>query len=215
MNCSPPPHANPWSAPGWQHGRLRPDASLPVTAEQRLVLKIGGSLLSRSDWPRLLAALVAAVPPAPLTLVIGGGAVVDGLRRIDAAAPQPPAVMHALAIEAMRVTARLVATALGLPLSTSPTGDRAAVVLDAPAWLGADPRGRDLPPGWHVTSDSIAATVAARMSASLLLAKTLPPPRRPGPDSGDLAALAAAAWVDDHFPVAAAGLSAIEWAAPR
>jgi hypothetical protein len=215
MSCSTPPRADLWSAPGWQHGRIRPDAPPSVTAEQRLVLKIGGSLLSRPDWPRLLAALIAKAPPAPLTLVVGGGAVVDGLRRIDAAAPQPPAVMHALAIEALRVTARLVTEALGLPLSTSPAGDRAAVVLDAPAWLGADPRGRDLPPGWHVTSDSIAATVAAGISAGLVLAKTVPPPRSPAPDSGDLAALAAAAWIDDHFPVAAAGLSVIEWAAPR
>jgi hypothetical protein len=204
----------PWSAPGWQHGRLRTDMLSTATADQRLVLKIGGSLLARSDWPRFVTALVAAAPHPARTLVVGGGPVVDGLRRIDAAAPQPDELMHHLAIEALRVTARLAAAALGLPLSTSAADDDKTVVLDVPAWLARDPIGRALPAGWQVTSDSIAARVAAATGASLLLAKSAAPPPCPA-DTSDLESVAAAGWVDDHFPVAAAGLDLIEWAAPR
>lgn len=214
MSCSRPPRGEPWSAPGWRHGRVRGHVPSPAKAGQRLVLKIGGSLLSRSDWPRLVAALVAAAPQPALTLVVGGGAVVDGLRRIDAAAPQPADVMHALAIEAMRVTARLVAAAVDLPLSATPSSVCQACVLDVPVWMAGEPRGRDLPAGWHVTSDAIAASVAVAISADLLLAKsTAPPPCSAG--AGDLEAVAAAGWVDDYFPAIAAGLDRIEWAAPR
>jgi aspartokinase-like uncharacterized kinase len=67
-----------------------------------------------------------------------------------------------------------------------------------------------LPIGWRVTSDSIAAAVAATVGAELILAKRVPPP---GPAS-DLESLAAAGWVDEHFPTAARGLGGIGWAAP-
>jgi hypothetical protein len=82
------------------------------------------------------------------------------------------------------------------------------VVLDAPSWLAVGTRLADLPVGWHVTSDSIAAAVAAACNAALWLAKSEPPP------AGDLECLARAGWVDDYFPLAAAPLGRIEWAAP-
>jgi hypothetical protein len=63
-----------------------------------------------------------------------------------------------------------------------------------------------------VTSDSIAARVAAEAAAGLLLVKSVPPPPYPG-GPHLLAALAAAGWVDGHFPEAAAGLGEIGWAA--
>lgn len=203
----------PWSAAGWRHGQLRTLPRQSPTAERRLVLKIGGSLLTRAGWPQSVAALVAAAPHPTRTLVVGGGPVVDGLRRIDAAAPQPDDLMHHLAIEALRVTARLVAAALGLPLSSAPADDDEAVVLDVPAWLERVPCRPALPAGWQVTSDSIAAGVAAATAASLLLAKSAAPPPCPA-GTVDVAGLAATGWVDDYFPRAAADVAPIEWAAP-
>ena len=144
-------------------------------------------------------------------LVVGGGAVVDGLRSLDNALPQSPQLMHDLAIDAMRLTARLVAAAMNVPMAAAPPEDDGVAVLDVPAWLGIGSRATTLPVGWQVTSDAIAARVAVEHGGSLLLAKSVPPPPCPG---DQLATLAQAGWVDEHFPVAARPLVTIEWAAP-
>lgn len=185
---------------GWRFGVLQDGPS--ASPDAPLVMKIGGSLLARPGWPEAVVGLLAATV-GPRVLVVGGGPVVDGLRAIDAAAPRPAAAMHWLAIEALGITARLVAEATGLPLAAAPE-TREIVVLDAPRWLRIDPR---LPEGWHVTSDSIAAVVAARAGGGLLLAKSEPP------SATDLRHLAAAGWVDAHFPEVAGTAGRITWAA--
>ena len=189
----------------WRRGTLRAGRTLPAG----MVVKVGGSLLSLPAWPERLAELIACLdfePPAPL-LVVGGGRVVDGLREIDAARPRPPALMHDLAIDAMSLTARIVADALGLPVVGTAADPG---VLDASTWLRSTGRAARLPAGWHVTSDSIAALVAYETGRGLLLAKRAPPPE----GSDDLERLAAAGWVDAHFPLGAASLATIAWAAP-
>jgi len=193
-------------SPRWHGGILRGAAERQPGP---LVVKVGGSLLSRPGWPDELCGLLESWG-GPLLLVVGGGPPVDGLRTIDAAAAAPPKLMHRLAIEAMGLTARLVADCLQLPLvgEFAPT-DRAAV-LDAPAWLQAAGRLGALPIGWQVTSDSIAAAVAASLGGGLLLAKSVPPPCPGGP----LPTLAAAGWIDSWFPMAARSLTWIGWAAP-
>ncbi|NCX98202.1 MAG: hypothetical protein EBX35_06420 [Planctomycetia bacterium] len=185
----------------WRRGTLRAG---PRAAAAEIV-KVGGSLLALRDWPERLAELVAA-SPAPL-LVVGGGRVVDGLREIDAANPRPTPLMHDLAIDAMTLTARIVADALGLPVVALATDGG---VLDAAAWLRSSGQAARLPAGWHVTSDSIAALVAAETGRGLLLAKRVPPPA----GDHDLERLATAGWVDAHFPGAAAAVATITWAAP-
>lgn len=187
--------------PGWTMGRLRAGR-----AEDGIVLKLGGSLLAHPRWPRLVAALVAD-QPVPPTIVVGGGSLVDALRRIDAVSPQPAAVMHDLAIATMDVTARLVSRALDIPLSDRPATGH-TIVLRAGAWLAIDGGGDQLPHDWSVTSDSIAATVAAARNATLILAKSVPPA------GDDLDRLAADGWIDRHFPLAARSLPTIGWAAP-
>jgi aspartokinase-like uncharacterized kinase len=188
----------------WEHGPIRAGGESPCGGR---VIKFGGSLLRRGGWPAALRALVGQVV-APTTIVVGGGGLVDGLRAIDAAHPLPAALSHRLAIDVMGLTARLVADATGFSLTAEPAAGAAVVVLDAPSWLAVGTRLADLPVGWHVTSDSIAAAVAAACDAALLLAKSEPPP------AGDLECLARAGWVDDYFPLAAAPLGRIEWAAP-
>lgn len=188
----------------WEHGPIRAGSESPCGGR---VIKFGGSLLRRGGWSAALRALVGQVV-APTTIVVGGGGLVDGLRAIDAAHPLPAALAHRLAIDAMGLTARLVADATGFSLTAEPAAGAAVVVLDAPAWLAVGTRLADLPVGWHVTSDSIAAAVAAAYGAALWLAKSEPPP------AGDLECLARAGWVDDYFPLAAAPLGRIEWAAP-
>ena len=211
--------------PGWRCGvihRLDETAArvgthgagrLPTATTPPVVLKVGGSLLSRPAWPALLVPLLAACGPRSCCLVVGGGAVVDGLRSLDRVMPQSPDLMHALAIDGMRLTARLVAEAIGLPLTAMPPDKGNVSVLDVPAWLAVGTRAASLPIGWGVTSDTIAARVAVEHGGSLLLAKSVPP--APCPDGVDpLVALAHAGWVDDYFPIAAGPLGSIEWAAP-
>ncbi|NDC63937.1 MAG: hypothetical protein EBZ59_08160 [Planctomycetia bacterium] len=194
---------------GWFVGNLRTAA----VAAPREIIKMGGSLLSVSNWPDLAAEIVRVRSGRKKVLVVvGGGAIVDGLRTIDAAAPQRADTTHFLAIDLLGATARLVARVVGLPLVVEP-GDAPAAVLDVPPWLAAAARRSRLPAGWHVTSDSIAALVAAEARGDLLLAKRVPPPPSAGGDR--IAELARSGWVDEHFPTAAAGLRHIAWAAPR
>ncbi|MFM8378332.1 MAG: hypothetical protein ACKOB1_03295 [Planctomycetia bacterium] len=192
----------------WTFGSLRTATSEGPSE----VVKVGGSLLSLPGWPDLVAGLVHGRSSRRRVLIVmGGGAIVDGLRAIDGLAPQPAETMHFLAIDLLGTTARLVARSLALPLVGEP-GAAPVAVLDVPQWLGAAGRHARLPVGWHVTSDSIAALVAAEAGADLLLAKRVPPPPT---DASPLAALARGGWVDGHFPTAAAQVARITWAAPE
>ena len=187
---------------GWRLGMLRGSGEAPS-----LVVKLGGSLLARPGWDRDVARLLDDLPAHRL-LVVGGGPIVDGLRAVDRAAPQPAALVHRLAIDCMGHTARLVAAALDAPLVDDVGRAASTAVLDAPRWLANDGRFARLPVGWHVTSDSIAAFVAATHTAGLLLAKSV------GPPCDDVDQAAAAGWLDGHFPAACRGLAWIGWAAP-
>lgn len=188
----------------WRHGTLRHGE----THDSPLIVKLGGSLLSATEWPRSVAALLASLP-APRLIVTGGGPLVDGLRCIDDARPLPPELVHRLAIACMGHTARIVSAALNVPLvrQIADTGGPTAV-LDCPAWLERDDHLAALPVGWHVTSDSIAATVATACGGGLVLVKSVMPAH------DDITRLAAAGWVDEWFPTAARPLAHIAWAAP-
>jgi hypothetical protein len=66
-----------------------------------------------------------------------------------------------------------------------------------------------------VTSDSLAAVVAATVAGDLLLVKSIPPPLSQGAAGApSLESLASLGWVDGWFPEAAAGVARIGWAAP-
>jgi len=208
------------------------------------VVKLGGSLLARAGWPTALAALLPEFRQGALLVVGGGMIVdglrhLDAVTRLPQEVSHGLAI-EALGITARAVAA---ATGLPLTVAAcdpAPAPGRSAVaVLDTPRWLARagttrtadeatgdpgddDPTGSPpatrraelrpapLPCGWHVTSDSIAAFVAAALARPLVLVKSLPPPA----DAADLAALAAAGWVDPFFPQAAASLGEISWAAP-
>ncbi len=194
--------------PAWNRGVVRG----PIAhADERApwIVKFGGSLLTRPRWPEELRALLAGMA-GPATVVVGGGAVVDGLRSIDAVNPRPVELMHRLAVDAMGLTARLVADAIGVTCSAEPATTGLPVVLDAPAWLGRGERSAELPVGWDVTSDSISAAVAVSCAAHLLLVKSVAPPR----SAQQLIELSEAGWVDPRFHVVAAPVTVIHWAAP-
>lgn len=199
----------------WATGDIVVAATPPAAGP--LVVKFGGSLFARASWPQDLRDLLQQVTERPdrCLVVVGGGPLVDGLRRIDAASPQPARLMHDLAIACMGTTAEVVATALALPRVADPMDLEAGAIaiLDPVRWFAACPLGRELPVGWQVTSDSIAARIAGERGR-LLLAKSTPPPAHTLAAVDPLRALSASGWVDDHFPTVAVGLAAVSWAAP-
>ena len=200
QSCQPGSPQSAFSA-GW----LQHSAGSPPP---RLVIKFGGSLLARSDWPALFASLIAEehAGSRPTLIVVGGGAPVEGLRQLDATCPQPPERMHRLALNAMQLTARLVAETLSLPLTTSLTPTQPAI-LDLPAAPAASTAIAHLPHSWDVTSDSLAAAVAQAIPAELLLVKSVPPPAQA------IDQLADCGWIDRHFPAISSHLT-IRWRSP-
>ena len=148
---------------------MRPDA----------IVKVGGSLLDGRTLPPLLTALDELAATHRLVLVPGGGTFADAVREACSLHDPGTSAAHWMAILAMDQHAHLLASLLSKArLATGPAEiDRALAeerlaVLAPFRWLeAADP----LPHGWHVTSDSIAAWVAARLCAPrLLLLKAVP-----------------------------------------
>jgi 5-(aminomethyl)-3-furanmethanol phosphate kinase len=162
-----------------------------------IVVKLGGGVLA--DTARLdgaLAAISEAARTTPLLVVPGGGPFADAVRDVDRRLRIADDAAHWMAILAMDQYAQLVAARLaggvvvedpaqlpGWPTSGVTRSPAPVPVLAPYRWLRAvDP----LPHSWAVTSDSIAAWVAAQIGArKLVLVKP------PGAASGER--------VDDYF----------------
>jgi len=166
------------------------------------VVKIGGSLLARDDFvpamKRRISKLRNDHPARHHVFVVGGGDLVEVLRKIDAQSPLPSDTAHWLAIDLMEVAGGVVASWLGEIPSTSEWTEleRLVSVPGGTLFLAADflrshePQlpGDKLPVDWRATSDSIAARLCTCLGATKLrLLKS----RRP--TEGELANLAAAA----------------------
>jgi aspartokinase-like uncharacterized kinase len=180
------------------------------------VVKLGGSLLRRADWPDLLAAWLARRPAQRChVMIVGGGEAADAVREADRRDHLGDEVSHWLAIEAMQ--ANLAEASTYFPQSPvcrclrqlKPLRETASLVWFDPlpllrqehTWQGLPP----LPRSWDVTSDSIAARVACRLgNTELVLLKSALPPR-----SGSLADWAEAGYVDAFFPHAATMLAGV------
>ena len=205
MNTTTSQAGGPWE---WKHGRLRKPRNR--SKRLRIVVKIGGSLFSTSGWQHAVQSLIAheSLSNHPVVVLAGGGAVVNGLRAIDETSSLPAPLMHKLALEAMGITAQLLAVTLKLPLGPQET-DASPIVLDIRKQGMIRNTIESLPHSWNTTSDSIAAAIAATTGSGLLLVKSTPPPTR------DVECLASTGWVDRNFPTASIELEDIRWAAPQ
>lgn len=165
------------------------------------IVKLGGSLVSHPRLPALLSAL--ARRGAPLVLVTGGGPLADGVRALQPRLGLSDAACHRMAILAMEQTAIAFADlASGLVFADTPEAIAEAHAQGCAAlWLPARMAlaARELPESWDLTSDSLAAWLAAELGAArLTLVKSAP---ASGPIPADWAA---SGLVDPLFPSFAA-----------
>jgi aspartokinase-like uncharacterized kinase len=174
---------------------------------QDAVVKVGGSLLADEGLPSLLATLGDLARTYRLVVVPGGGPFAESVREACSRCDPGADAAHWMAVLGMDQHAHLIAGMLPPARLVADPDEVGSVLADGllPVlspfrWLrAADP----LPHGWQVTSDSIAAWVAARLGARrLVLLKSLA--GVPGAN-GDvlpeapLRAAAAAGIVDEHF----------------
>ncbi len=181
-----------------------------------VVYKLGGSLLKQPDLSNRLPALVRESLRA--LVVVGGGALVDVVRGWDRTHGLGDELAHRLAVEAMGVTATMVAGWLGTETcstrhaATTLWDSGRPAVLATPAFLELEEAavartgGLPLPRTWDVTSDSIAAWVAQRWPAeTLVLLKSC------DRNEGTWEGAASAGLVDPDFPGLAARIPVTRW----
>ncbi len=179
------------------------------------VVKVGGSLLSLGDLADRLRRWLDRQSPARNLLLVGGGPLVDVLRSWDARSSLEEEAAHWLAISLLDVTAGVLAAWMPeLPmvesLQTGSDWTDQTLIFAPSRFLKCDEPafpGTPLPANWQVTSDSIAARIACCAEAEeLVLLKS-----RDLPAGLTLRELAECAYVDAHFPHAAAQLHRIRF----
>ncbi|KQT47510.1 amino acid kinase [Aureimonas sp. Leaf454] len=165
--------------------------------DEILVVKLGGSCASSPDFNRWLQAIEKAT--RPIVLVPGGGPFANTVRRYQPRLGYDDAAAHHMAILAMEqfgwalvsLGQRLVPAASREAVKAALAEGRIPVWMPAATALAAPEIAQD----WTVTSDSLAAWLAASLpGASLLLVKQIDVPA-----DVTLEALAGAEIVDPSF----------------
>jgi aspartokinase-like uncharacterized kinase len=167
------------------------------------VLKLGGAMHAAAELPAWLAACAARGEFAPRCVVVaGGGAFADQVRALQARWHFSDQLAHDLALDTMRLNARLLhGLAPQLPLCSAIDARQLAAHSVDGSLLWAPPADfapSALPANWSVSSDSIALWLAQALGAqAVLLVKSVPADAlRPA----SAACLAAQGVVDGHFP---------------
>lgn len=174
------------------------------------VVKVGGSLV-RSGEAEAVLRVLAAEHAGRAVVVPGGGAFADAVRDAQRNLGFPDPLAHHLALLAMEMSGRMLASLSGayrfapsLDAARAECADGQIPVCVPVSELLAD---TELPASWDVTSDSISAWIARRLGAGhLVLVKSCAVPDTLRPDAP---ALASAGIVDAAFPslVAQAGFA--------
>lgn len=145
--------------------------SCPVAFPGLTVVKLGGSFAFSPELPGIVTALDKA--KAQIAVVPGGGPFADTVREAQRRMGFNDRAAHKMAVMAMAQFAESL-TALGTrlrPATTIAAIDATLAAGDVPVWSpwpmtdGLE----DLPASWDLTSDSLAAWLTARLSASLLV----------------------------------------------
>ena len=180
-------------------------------------MKLGGSLL---DLPDLVPRMVSVLPSHCFVLV-GGGPAVDLVRQWDQRFHLSDDDAHQLAVEAMSLNARAVQILHSdfdlvdrIDTADNSTVSRRSILNPTDFLADLEERFDRLPRSWDVTSDSIAAWIAARCGISkLVLVKSveLPDLGKTESRSEKLAELKAAGLVDPMFTEFESQIETIRW----
>jgi aspartokinase-like uncharacterized kinase len=182
-----------------------------------VVLKLGGSLLDRLDLQDRIRQLVLKRNGDRILMIVGGGSSADVVREWSQLYSLDDEQSHWIAIRSLAVTRSLVATLLpefrevdSQEMASAAWRQAAGpLLLDVEAFLRRSEQLEQsiLPHDWNVTSDSIAAWVAARWFADeLILAKSVDLPRGASVEQVQRDGL-----VDVHFPAIAGEIRKISW----
>jgi aspartokinase-like uncharacterized kinase len=171
-----------------------------------LVVKVGGSLAETGRLSSVLSIITAA--RVPVVVVPGGGPFADSIRALQPTLKFDDATAHRLAMLSMHQMAEMI-VAQSRRLHVAQTVGEISAILEKgslPVWAPLRMIADDalVPAGWDATSDSLAARLAERLNARLLLLKSIDVEK-----SASLEALAHQGVVDPVMPsiVARAGLS--------
>ncbi|MGE3292030.1 MAG: aspartate/glutamate/uridylate kinase [Geminicoccaceae bacterium] len=160
------------------------------------VVKLGGSLHdARALRPRL--AELATMPGPPRIVVPGGGPFADAVREVQPRLGFDDLAAHRMAILAMQqygLALQSLEPRLTLAQTEAELGTAHAAIWLPWAMAGLT---AEIEPSWAVTSDSLAAWLATRLGAEMLiLIKSTPLPV----DQASAAELSQAGLVDPAFP---------------
>jgi aspartokinase-like uncharacterized kinase len=162
-----------------------------------IIAKVGGSLFDLPDLRQRIAAFLASKSPDRVLFVPGGGAGADVIRSLDRTHGLGDEASHWLALRVLSINAQFLARLLSIPVVDridEMTGSSA--ILDALEFCrDDDARHGALPHRWDVTSDSIAARVAALADAELIMFKSVDLP-----DGMTWKEAAERGYVDGTFP---------------
>ena len=178
------------------------------------IVKLGGSLLDLPDLPHRFETLRRRWCEQLLVIVVGGGRAADLVRDFDRRFGLDETQGHWLAVRAMQLNTRLLATILpDCRIVADHREYQAArhlatvLLVDPLTWLERDEAaGVAVPHCWTFTSDSIAAHLATRLGAArlTLLKSALPP------DENSVQAASACGLVDKQFAATAGAIPSVE-----
>lgn len=164
------------------------------------VVKLGGSLANSEELPRWLD-VIATAGAGKVVLVPGGGPWADEVREAQKREGFDDRVAHRKALRAMEQYGRvLAATRPGFVAADSILGIREVLESgQVPVWMPYEMVAADssIPESWDVTSDSLAAWIAGKVSAATLLLVKAFSIAKPQPAMEEMVRRG---WVDPGFP---------------